>query len=1070
MRLLVVILAFFAGGLRAATPPQKPPTCSKVVAGNSHGHVHLIPSGRESPEMLETYTEAIRDFFGPGGLVETLGLANPSQIHELTPSGQLSVLASLGRHAVVHWHDGMQISSASQSAAGVLEFVTPGLSPAGTCPTCRAFYSDTTKEEHQISVILHVIGHNDFATHSMFAKVRPGDPITESLALSNYVSKLYQEYDHDEVSRYYQWLLSLSHMQDLTRGSFEAPENFDPAKSATATQGRVQHAGNVSAYPNPRHPGHQTASVLQAIVANLPATVPAWKRELARRFERMERVLGFYTSNKIMNEGWATLMQEMLVPYTKYRSTHHLIEFGDLLQYVSYPKLDNPYYFGLQCWRRIRIRFNARPEIQGLSMVERDRAFIKYAHEEIIATMSDHEFIRYALDEQWIYDNKLFLSRPALPGEYDRSLPQPTKPNQEQKIILSRDPKRVADYLARKLADRRFSYPQIRLNDFNGFGRGVVDLRHDVVEQIPLKRQSAAQTLFVLSQVMEKPVSLVTVASSTWIKPKIRYTDHFGRGMMGIGMPPRWPVPNESAMSIFEVRYEVAPNGKVQVFRRSRSNTNEVTETLDQYLTEALQESVDEYRLDMLGTDNDGLSYFDRQKYLPTITPVIDSAMAPGMHTINHAPTAAHALLEFSKLLESRLLRSLQLAASGKLKFRTTSKGVRLKVLPTVPEFELDRGIMEALREKLPPAPVDSTTNPLPLLSGFFGAERPAAPRINQDDNSDVNSGNGRTGDRRWGDRKQKGKGQGDPEDGDPEDGDDPDVGVDSGEPKDPTEVEVPHDLFARFVAQYFRLPNLKHKVEGDSDEMDRVREGSVRRPSGEVNWVKTLPAAINYAIDKRRRSGRPWQGVSQMTLIKEGLPYLRDSDYITSDHEVVPMPNMKAVVVINLDLTGSMWGEPTRLAKKWAAFLTRLIRLNYKEIDIRYVGYSDDAKEFSEKEIWKTYFGGGNTDSTAFILDKQILAEKKYVGWDKYVVNIGDGGSNDMAVHGLMDELYKICQFVGWVRTTKVNNAVASFIEPIKERAQRLPWFGYSEFGDETEILRSIGEFFKSELMATKK
>lgn len=255
---------------------------------SSKAEPEVIPSGRDS-DLFQTFQKNVKEILGPNGIAARLGLAVPPHQVEFVPAGELSLLATLGRHAIGHWVDGSQLAQKVYENTGVLEFVTPG------CPTCRSFYSDTTSYEHQLSILFHVAGHNDFSVNSTMFRKRNADPIMESLKFYDKVENYYALYGHDEVSRWYQYLESLMYMQDLSRGSFDHPSTFVRPSDAENT-------------PATRMPASPTKSILQAMIENLPAGTPSWKKEMLISFEAMNRVYGAYATTKIMNEGWATLM------------------------------------------------------------------------------------------------------------------------------------------------------------------------------------------------------------------------------------------------------------------------------------------------------------------------------------------------------------------------------------------------------------------------------------------------------------------------------------------------------------------------------------------------------------------------------------------------------------------------------------------------------------------------------------------------------------------------------------------------------------------------------------------
>ena len=91
----------------------------------------------------------------------------------------------------------------------------------------------------------------------------------------------------------------------------------------------------------PTHPKVPTPHELQFSVHNLPLELPQWKRDMARLFEKKERVLGYYVTTKIMNEGWATFVQDLFTPYLPWTESADLIESALLKTGVAYRKISN---------------------------------------------------------------------------------------------------------------------------------------------------------------------------------------------------------------------------------------------------------------------------------------------------------------------------------------------------------------------------------------------------------------------------------------------------------------------------------------------------------------------------------------------------------------------------------------------------------------------------------------------------------------------------------------------------------------------------------------------------------
>jgi uncharacterized sporulation protein YeaH/YhbH (DUF444 family)/spore cortex formation protein SpoVR/YcgB (stage V sporulation) len=1017
---LVLIALFLTSTAWSAEDCNK-----KLLPIVKNGPSEIIPSGRDHDVMPE-YKKAADIIFGKNGIAEQLGLALPPHTIEFVPSSELATLASLGRHAVPHWNDGSVIATQAQGAAGVLEFVTPG------CPTCRSFYSDTTSPEHQISIMMHVAGHNDFSVHSKYARVRNADPTADSLRLAELLEKLYKEYDHDDVSNWYHHLLTLSGAQDMARGTFEHPDTFvqNPYRKSEKRIAHSQSELENNVYGNPIHPKHPSPSLLQAYVSNLPQGTPQWKKDVAVLFEKMFRVYGYYTSTKTMNEGWATFMQELIAIHSPWTSSHYSIEFADLLSGVAVPRINNPYWLGREAWRNIYRNFKNDLKNRDLKPMERDRKFVEYAH-KLIQQMDDYDFLRFALDEAWVFKYKLYLSRKADWQEWDHSLPRPNDPKlTQQRLILSRDPKRVVDVIARNVGDRTLQIPRVMIKDFNGYGRGVVVLEHDVVNNVPLKRTTMLQSLYVHAQIMQKPVSMITVKSSTWedgalVQPAFRF----------------WPFPfppQNPTIEIKPIRIEVNPRGEVQAWDQVNGK-----DYLPSPLTPKFQEYVDAFKDDWaMSVNPDLLDTAMKQVFgQQTQTAVANVGHHSVQSALSHAPTAARALLEYSSMVQRRMMLTLENMLNGKLKIKKRANFVRLRVLPLVPEFELDRKVMKALKSQMAPAPVEVTNVSGPQLNKI-----PAT-----DENSDLGSGDGKEGDKYWGPGDEEGQGEGEGEDGEGEDGQTP-GGEDGGkgEEQDPSEIDIPIELYGELLSHYIELPNLRPKS-GFDELTEDVREGGIQRPFGNELWARIVPKALALGQMALKKKGIDPNTVDKRRILQEGFRLIQPADYVVSDRDVTVIPEINAVVAIWMDMTGSMWGLPTQMAREFLFNLKAILKARYKKVEFRYVGFSDAAKEFEEDKFFNSFFGGGTNYFTGINKTKEILDTYSPAKWDKFSVGFGDAedGVDTTKAIEKYKELLATTQYSVFVQSKVYPSQMGNpaFVEPVKQiAADPANFFGYGE------------------------
>lgn len=1033
---------------------------------NPHAHPLNPPTGetlvrfseRQSKEEKAELQQAIDLVYKKGGIADNVGLALPPHTAEVMPSVDLLMLASMGRHAVPHWHEGATILDALKGPSGILEFVTPG------CPTCRSFYRDTTSHVEQISVLLHVVGHNHFAHHSIFEIGRHTDPITSSIDLGDLMRQLYQQYDHDEVSQFYQYLLTTTYLQDFGFGTFDSieslvtkispPEKLRPIRQTTKDEYKL--ANNITEI--------RTRSALQGLAATVinNGTLPEWKKKMAHTFEAMNRVLPAYGQTKIMNEGWATMMQVILANHSPWNDSKHALEFTQLLAGVKPPNLSNPYWLGFEGWNRLRIKFNARPEISKLSPLEQDRLFVKEMTTKYIRTYCDYDWLQEALDEQWVADHGLYLYRKAKNHEYDYSLPREKPTDEEQFIIVSRDAKRVSKKIADLLSDRRLSIPQIEFRGLEKSMGTAVHFNHENVEDIPLQRQMMGPALYVMSQVTEMPILLETIGSSAWIKKP-------NSPRFGPFLPP-WMSYNEqaapqaeSAPTSWPIRVRVFPNGKAEVAHGPTHTATDEQEIARAELETLLNEAISAYQENMEVGQSDGFASFEREKFHAIGKESLNFALETPAAIVNHAHTATESMHEYAQKLKERLLKMLRLAAKGKLPVRKVGGSrVAIQALPPIPHLEYDGKIKKQILD------IKENNEPVDMLPALRISST-LVGKYSESMSATVGSDRRRrTGDKFWGPKPKNGDGEGE-EGEEGEEGQDPNHGPGPG--RDPSEVEVPLALYGQLLAEELKLPNIR-RTDGESNEVDFVREGSVNRSFGNILWEKTVNKAIPYGMAAAKKiKNETGKTLSKFEVLRRGMRMLLPSDYVVSDRSEVPVPSVKAVVVFNIDLTGSMQGRPQALAKEIVFNMKALIQAYYQDVDFVFIGFDDKAYQMTEKKIFRTFLGGGNKESAALQKTYEILESGKYptANYNKYVVMIGDAGTYDTEdSEKWFNKLYPSTQYMGFMHVPQFGGSsmyTGPFTDMLENLHKKLPWFSYAQVQDSTgEVIQGIKTFFNKD------
>ncbi len=1045
--ILTCLLSSNAFAVRARNPiqPLAQFSCEEVLTSGAQkeaGAIEFHTSGRD--ENLERQLRADAKIITD--IAHDLGLATPPHKFYFVPDEQLNVMAAMGGQPLPTWMDGHKLATSMGSVMGVLEFVTPG------CPTCRSYYSDKTTLVHQRAVLMHVMGHNDMANTARVILDRQIDPPADGMTLANLIADAYEKHDHDEVALFAQHLNSIQYMQDFTYGAVEMPEKFAPTtrqKSSEKTQ------------------WGSTANTLQALTQQFDPNTPEWKKDILKYFERVNRVYPAYANSKIMNEGWATMQQYLIARHAPWTTSKDVIEYASLMGGVAFPSLSNPYWVGLMGWWNMYQQFLRHNDIQKLSEKEKDRAFIAWAR-QTYAKMTDYEWLQMTIDQEFCDKWRLFMFRKTQQQEMKQGVP----PDKQEFIALTRSADRVQKYLIRKLVDRSFMVPRIVFENPALHDSSTLNFRQELQHNLPIEPISAIKTLFVQTQIFNKRAHLSGYISSKWapakdLDLKKLILDYYQKNSPHIpqehildyvkNLSPeeleKVAMQSGALQQSFQptlVEFEVSPNGHVEVYieEQGRRQPIEQLQTIGKM-------AIEHYQEDMLASLHDGLAENIRKKWAEPSMMVADHTTDSSMEIVQYAPHAGHALQELIQMIEVRFPKMFKKAVnSGAV--TPSARGVKIRVLPEIPQFGYDQQYQALMQKSKPVGRVDQSD----------GSHK---PNWEEDDNgSQLSAGEYLPGDL-FGKPKQQGKGKGDgdssdeesDQQGDPSDnnGDEPQPG--NGGSQDGSDIEIPLSLYGKLLADELELPNLR-RTEGQSQETRRVSHGTVHKPNGQLVWQEIAKRAHELAMAMRKAKGDTSK-VSAYELIKEGMKVIDPSDYIVRDKTERPKPDFDAVLIVNIDLTGSMTGERMQMAKNLVFNLKALLSAVYKNVKIHYVAFDSAAEEVPESRIWTYWKGGGTAYAPALQLDQKIFEQYPNSRWNKYVLTIGDGETADgeQFVQEL-NKMSKDLQYAGLAITTNGDwGGYQDLVQHVEGFKGTWPWIGTTILKSPNQIMNAIKELF---------
>lgn len=1045
-------------------PKEKPHNCADHMINGGDLEIHMHGSGRD-PDIQPPAKEAAHHIYG---IARDIGLdVPPMQIRHADANDMVALTSGMGGgHPAPHWFDGHSIVNGARKASGILEVVFPGSYHH------HQYVRDTNTFHETAVVYAHVAGHYDFFLNFPALASRDADPILSSYQLSRRMSELFTTAGHREVTEFYQQMLTLVGLQDYTSASYEDPESFksdNPDRAATRRGTRE---------PRP------TRSVLQAMVHNLSPDAPGFKRELIGLFEKSVRKHPASVRSRTMNEGWATFVTYMILVQSKYNSSHDRMNYAQLQAGVRYPRLDNVYWLGSEGWFRFWERFNERPGMKEMDPKERDRLFIKEAHDLMSRVSGDLEFLRYTLDDKWVDKQELFLYR-ELPGNPNPWWFQPPLPQGKRRQAISRDPERVIRWLTNRLNNLRLKFAEIELADFNHANSGTVLLRHTPHYALPLKRSSIAKALYVIAQFFERPVKIDTIGSWYWtapLSPNVPVwvddeNDPWGGTWGRVTLP---------AKTTYPMSVTVTPDGKV-----SLEVAKEDEHRLPPGLADRLQRSVDGYRASMqlngpADVPETHKNWWEEVKSRMAMELLGGDASAVSGNVVtigNHAPTAPQAVLEYLHTVKYRLARILSLAAQGKWGVKFSPGGTKVRVpgaLPEIPSLDLDHSILKKREKFMTPTQPEPRVDPSrpPSILAAFGldeapAQRAAPTEGLPDEDLDITVGPQLPGDI-WdvkpnGDGKGKGQGEGEgDEEDEEEDGEGEEEGDGAGNGSGGGSYEeIPLSVYGEILSQWLQLPNLRPTRGGDIENPDTIREDSEHNRVGTILWEKTAAEALGLGMALAKKQGLDAKKLGQRKLLEMGLLALPPNQYVVSSREEDPEPRDNAVVVWMTDTSGSMGAEHRKAMRQMIYNERAILKSQYPRLKEVFVIYDTEARVVDEDEFFGTQLGGGTNAAPAarLVMDElKKYPESEYNRFGRWFSDGDDGGSDTLAE---AKRLARMLDFLGYNHVDPWGNRGPWGLGPLSEGFRELATqdpqkIGYAELdGSFPSIVATLKAFY---------
>src|SRR5512138_866817 len=199
--------------------------------------------------------------------------------------------------------------------------------------------------------------------------------------------------------------------------------------------------------------------------------------------------------------------------------------------------------------------------------------------------------------------------------------------------------------------------------------------------------------------------------------------------------------------------------------------------------------------------------------------------------------------------------------------------------------------------------------------------------------------------------------------------------------------LEFRIDDIVDWLWEEMKLPNLEAK-QGKAKEDDWTREGWDRRGAQTAGGAEA-PAFTDDDLRYRQLAKRE-------------------------------QPAMQAVVILLLDVSGSMGERERQISKTFFFWAIQGLRRQYRHLDLVFVAHTSEAWEFQEDEFFRVSGTGGTVASAGLKKVREIIdARYSPSQYNVYLFYASDGEnfpSDQPQAHAALDELVGDCNYAGFL------------------------------------------------------
>jgi uncharacterized protein len=268
--------------------------------------------------------------------------------------------------------------------------------------------------------------------------------------------------------------------------------------------------------------------------------------------------------------------------------------------------------------------------------------------------------------------------------------------------------------------------------------------------------------------------------------------------------------------------------------------------------------------------------------------------------------------------------------------------------------------------------------------------------------------------------------------------------------------LEFRIDDIVDWLWEEMQLPNLEAKA-GKSREDDWTREGWDRR-------------GARSRLDRRRSMKESIKRRGVQTSAGQESPSFTDDDLRYRQLAKREQPATQAVVILLLDVSGSMGERERQISKTFFFWAIQGLRRQYRQLDLVFVAHTSEAWEFQEEEFFRVSGTGGTVASAGLKKVREIIDQRFSPSqYNVYLFYASDGEnfpSDQPQAMSALQELAVDCNYAGFLEVAPLAGTLpdSEIGKLFMDLARRDGKVGAFRVNGTDDIWNAVRHFFSSD------